>query len=62
MTKTLWTKDFIRITLATSLGAAGGIISRFRQEREHEHEQGNLFLHYSHLLLSLIHISEPTRP
>lgn len=27
MTKTLWTKDFIRITLATSLGAAGGIIS-----------------------------------
>ena len=50
MTKTLWTKDFIRITLATSLGAAGGIISRFRQEREHEHEQGNLFLHHSHLL------------
>ena len=29
MTKTLWTKDFIRITLATSLGAAGGIISGF---------------------------------
>ena len=29
MTKTLWTKDFIRITLATSLGAAGGILSSF---------------------------------
>ena len=29
MKKTLWTRDFIRITLATSLGAAGGIISSF---------------------------------
>ena len=29
MNKTLWTRDFIRITLATSLGAAGGIISGF---------------------------------
>ena len=27
--KTLWTRDFTRITLATSLGAAGGIISSF---------------------------------
>ena len=27
--KTLWTRDFARITLATSLGAAGGIISGF---------------------------------
>lgn len=29
MNKTLWTRDFIRITLATSLGAAGGIVSGF---------------------------------
>ena len=27
--KTLWTRDFTRITLATTLGAAGGIISGF---------------------------------
>ena len=29
MKKTLWTRDFVRITLATSLGAAGGIVSGF---------------------------------
>lgn len=29
MKKTLWTADVIRITLATSLGAAGGILSSF---------------------------------
>lgn len=29
MKKTLWTRDFVRITIATSLGAAGGIVSGF---------------------------------
>lgn len=29
MKKTLWTRDFIRITCATGLGAAGGILSGF---------------------------------
>lgn len=29
MKKTLWTADVVRITLATSLGAAGGILSSF---------------------------------
>ena len=29
MKKTLWTRNFIRITCATGLGAAGGILSGF---------------------------------
>ena len=29
MKRTLWTRDFTRITAATALGAAGGIISQF---------------------------------
>ena len=29
MKQTLWTRDFTRITAATTLGAAGGIISQF---------------------------------
>ena len=29
MKRTLWTRDFTRITAATTLGAAGGIISQF---------------------------------
>ena len=29
MKQTLWTRDFTRITAATALGAAGGIISQF---------------------------------
>ena len=29
MKQTLWTRNFTRITAATTLGAAGGIISQF---------------------------------
>ena len=29
MKQTLWTREFTRITAATALGAAGGIISQF---------------------------------
>ena len=46
MKQTLWTRDFTLLTVATVLGAAGGVASSFA---------------LSFLVLSLIHISEPTR-
>ena len=37
MKRTLWTRDFTRITAATALGAAGGIISQFALSCAREH-------------------------